>query len=232
VSQDISRIHDWGFDLIKHDFTTTEIFGRGNVPTLSWPGMLSPLDYPAVSEMYDKTRTNAQIIRDFYQAIQNAAKGSIVIGCNTIGHLVAGIHEVQRVGNDTSVRVYEYTVRNGVHSMMRMPQNETFFRLDADCAAFTEMVPTDLNLDFLESMAITGTATFASVTPGILNDKEAQRLADILKIAATIKPNEFATVEDWDRTSAPAEFMYKGELKTYEWWKFYDGSRLFSTFEY
>lgn len=230
VSQDISRIHDWGFDLIKHDFTTTEIFGRGCIPTLAWPGMENPLNFPAVGEMYDKTRTNAQIIRDFYQAIQDAAKGSIIIGCNTIGHLVAGIHEVQRVGNDTSGRVYEYTIRNGIHSMMRMPQNETFFRADFDCAAFTEMVPTELNLDFLESMAITGTTTFASVTPGILKEKEAQRLHDILKIAATIKPEEFATVEDWDRTSAPAEFMYKGELRIYDWWKHNDGSRLFANF--
>lgn len=232
VSQDISRLHDWGFDLIKHDFTTTEIMGRGNIPTLAWPGMENPSNYPGVGKMFDKTRTNAQIIRDLYKTIQDAAKGSVVIGCNTIGHLVSGIHEVQRVGNDTNGKVYEYTVRNGVHSMMRMPQNETMFRLDADCAAFTDMVPTDLNLDFLEAMAITGTTAFASVTPGILKEKEAQRLSDILKIAACIKPNEFATVEDWDRTSAPAEFMYKGEIKTYDWWKLYDGSRLFSTFEF
>ena len=227
VSQDISRIHDWGFDLIKHDFTTTEIFGRGNIPTLSWPGMLNPLDYPAVSEMFDQTRTNAQIIRDFYRAIQNAAKGSVVIGCNTIGHLVSGIHEVQRVGNDTSGRVYELTVRNGIHAMMRMPQNETFFRLDADCAAFTDMVPAKFNLDFLEAMAITGTTTFASVSPGILKEKEAQRMSEIFRIAATIKPSGFATVEDWDRTSAPAEFMYCGKLKIYDWWQHYDGARLF-----
>ena len=232
VFNDFRRIHDWGFDLIKHDFTTTEIFGRGNISTLCWPGKLNPIKCTTMAPMYDKTKTNAQIIRDLYQTMQDGANGTVVIGCNTIGHLVAGIHEAQRVGNDTSGKVYEWTFRNGVHSMMRMPQNDTFFKLDADCAAFTEKVPVDLNLDFMEAMAIAGTVTFASVTPGLLKEKELQRMSDILKIAANIKPEENAIPVDWDRTAAPAEFLYKGDIKAYDWYKYYDGSRLFVDWEF
>lgn len=49
-----------------------------------------------------------------------------MIGCSVVGHLAAGIHSIVRVGTDTSGRSLEWTIRNGVHSFMRLPMNDTF----------------------------------------------------------------------------------------------------------
>ena len=214
ITEDVKRLSDWGFDMIKHDFSFFDLFGAtisDNMPP----------------HFYDKTKTNAQIVREFYKLVQSAAGDTLVMGCNTVNHLAAGIHQIQRSGNDTSGRHFEFTRRFGVHSMMRAPQNNAFFKTDPDCAAFTEKVSIPLNLDFLEMAAITGSATFASVTPGILNPQEEKRLQEIFAIADSIKYTDYATITDWTHTAVPCEFNYKGTPYKYNWYKDYDGARHF-----
>lgn len=214
IYEDVSRLSNWGFDMIKHDFSFFDLFGA----TLS--NNMPP-------HFYDKTKTNAQIVREFYELVQSAAGNTLVMGCNTVNHLAAGIHQIQRSGNDTSGRHFEFTRRFGVHSMMRAPQNNAFFKTDPDCAAFTEKVSKKLNLDFLEMAAITGAATFASVTPGILNGEEEKRLQEIFAIADTIKSDEYASVCDWTHTAVPSQFEFKGKLYKYNWYEDYCGARNF-----
>ncbi len=214
ITEDIKMLSGWGFDMIKHDFSFFDLFGA----TLS--NNMPP-------HFYDKTKTNAQIIRQFYELIQAAAGDTLIMGCNTVNHLAAGIHQIQRSGNDTSGRHFEFTRRYGVHSMMRAPQNNAFFKTDPDCAAFTEKVSKELNFDFLEMAAITGSATFASVTPGILNASEEKRLQEIFAIADSIKPEDYATVTDWTRTAVPSQFEFNGKSYNYNWYKDYNGARHF-----
>ena len=216
IAEDIKRLSDWGYDMIKHDFSFFDLFGA----TLS--NNMPP-------HFYDKTKTNAQIMKEFYTLIQQSAGNTIIMGCNTINHLAAGIHQVQRSGNDTSGRHFENTRRYGVHSMMRAPQNNAFFRTDPDCAAFTDKVSKKLNFDFLEMAAITGSATFASVTPKILNTAEQQRLREIFEIASTIEPQDCATITDWTRTAVPSQFEFKGKSYNYNWYSDYQGARNFVT---
>lgn len=214
VTEDIKMISSWGYDMIKHDFSFFDLFGAtisDNMPP----------------HFYDKTKTNAQIMKEFYQTIQDAAGDTIIMGCNTINHLAAGIHEVQRSGNDTSGRHFENTRRYGVHSMMRLPQNNAFFKTDPDCAAFTERVSKKLNFDFLEMAAITGSATLASVTPHILNKDEEKRLQQIFAIADTIKSEDYATITDWTRTAVPSKFEFDGKEYNYNWYEDYCGARNF-----
>lgn len=214
IAEDIKRLSDWGFDMIKHDFSFFDLFGAtisDNMPP----------------HFYDKTKTNAQIVREFYELVQSAAGDTLIMGCNTVNHLAAGVHQIQRSGNDTSGRHFEFTRRFGVHSMMRAPQNNAFFRTDPDCAAFTAKVSIPLNLDFLEMAAITGSATFASVTPGILNSAEEKRLQEIFSIADRIEPKDFATITDWTRTAVPSEFKYLDKDYIYNWYKDYEGARHF-----
>lgn len=214
IAENIKMLSGWGFDMIKHDFSFFDLFGA----TLS--NNMPP-------HFYDKTKTNAQIIKEFYQLIQDSAGDTLIMGCNTVNHLAAGIHQIQRSGNDTSGRHFEFTRRYGVHSMMRLPQNNAFFKTDPDCAAFTQKVSKKLNFDFLEMAAVTGSATFASVTPGILNTAEQQRLRDIFEIAATIKPENYATIADWTKTAVPSQFEYDGKLYNYNWYEEYSGARHF-----
>lgn len=214
IAEDIKRLVGWGFDMIKHDFSFFDLFGAtlsNNMPT----------------HFYDKTKTNAQIVREFYELIKDSAGDTLIMGCNTVNHLAAGVHQIQRSGNDTSGRHFEFTRRFGVHSMMRTPQNNAFFKTDPDCAAFTEKVSKDLNLEFLEMAAITGSATFASVTPGILNPSEEKRLQQIFAIADSIKYEDYATITDWTRTAVPSQFEFMGKSYNYNWYKDYKGARNF-----
>ena len=214
IADDIKMISGWGYDMIKHDFSFFDLFGA----TLS--NNMPP-------HFYDKTKTNAQIVKEFYELIQVSAGDTMIMGCNTVNHLAAGIHQIQRSGNDTSGRHFEFTRRYGVHSMMRLPQNGAFFKTDPDCAAFTAKVSKKLNFDFLEMAAITGSATFASVTPGILDSAEQQRLRDIFEIAATIQPENYSTITDWTRTAAPSQFNFGGKHYSYNWYEEYKGARHF-----
>lgn len=222
IENDAKKIRGWGFEIIKHDFTTIDITEN------------SPLDAAFYNvnlikngnKFYDKTKTNATIIKNLYKAIQRGAGDADVIGCNTIGHLTAGIHSACRVGNDTSGRSFEWTRRYGVNSVMRLPQNETFFNVDPDCAAFTEMVDAKINLDYLEMCALTGMTTLASVTPRILSKDEMKRINKIYKIADENKSRY--TIENYDKTANPEKFVSADgkTTKTYDWYSEYNGSRV------
>ena len=214
VYEDIRRLTEWGYDLIKHDFTTMDLFG---------------VRVSGVGNFHDKTLTNAQIVRRLYETIQKAAGKAVVIGCNTFNHLAAGVHQIQRSGGDTSGRSFEITRRDGIHCMMRVPQNGRFFAVDPDCPAFTPRVSKELNFEFMETVAMTGCALFASVTPGILTAAEEDRMHNIFRLVSTLKPEEHAEIADWTRTSVPSEFIFRGETKRYNWYSEYKGIRNFYT---
>lgn len=220
VRENASRIHSWGFELLKHDFTTTDLLGFGLI-TAKDHGAKIMADN---RKLFDTTRPLAAVIKELYMAIQDGMGSDLVIGCCTIGHLVAGIHAIQRVGGDTSGRSFEWTVRNGVNAMMRLPQNDSFYRNDPDCAAFTPKVPVEINLDFLEMCALTGVTTLASVTPGILTN---QQLARIQKIYATADRDAHRYgIIHFEKTALPEIFEQNGNRKEYNWSSVYDGSRI------
>ncbi|MBR6502920.1 MAG: hypothetical protein IKT42_05700 [Clostridia bacterium] len=220
IYDDIKMISGWGYDMIKHDFTFLDMFGMTRIDMY---GLLMTDNWP--QHFYDRSKTNAQIVKELYQTIQDAAGDTLVMGCNTPNHLVAGIHAIQRSGGDTSGRHFEISRRYGLHSMMRLPQNNAFFKTDPDCAVFTEKVSKELGFNYLEMAAITGSATFASVKPGILDVAEQSRLQEIFAIADTIEYPDYATITDWTRTAAPSKFEYKGEKYDYNWYKEYQGVR-------
>lgn len=61
-----------------------------------------------------------------------------MIGCNTVGHLAAGLVQVQRTGDDTSGRQRERTRRMGVKTLaFLLAQHNRLFVLDADCVPCT-----------------------------------------------------------------------------------------------
>ena len=222
VEKDANKIRNWGYEIIKHDFSTMDITGNAPLTSENHVSNLFSHDKP----FYDNTKTTATIIKNLYKAIQNGAGNADVIGCNTIGHLTAGIHSIYRVGNDTSGRSFEWTRRFGVNSFMRLPQNENFFLADPDCAAFTDQVDSSLNLNYLEACAITGMTTLASITPYSLTDKEIKRINEIYKIA---DQNLLRYgIKNYDKTANPEVFTSAdGKLeKEYDWIKAYEGSRI------
>ena len=220
IRADVSRIRSWGYDLIKHDFTCIDVTGVQDTQA----GITL---FPDGWHFADRTRTTAQITKTLYQTIQNAAGGAYVMGCNTWNHLTAGIHQIMRSGGDTSGRVWEITRRDGVMALAhRLHQNGRFFVTDADCAAFTPKVSTELNLQFADLVARSGTALFCSVTPGQLSPAELTRLRAIYARAQA--PCDLEPL-DWMHTTCPGEYADFGETRSYDWFTEWDGVRTYYT---
>ena len=213
VASDIALLREQGYELLKHDFTSYDTVRR----------VFSDEAMPA---FYDTTKPTCYILRELYRTIQAAAGDCEVIGCNTMGHLVAGIHSAQRIGDDTSGRNFEVTRGDGVATFTRLPQNGTFFAHDPDCAAFTAMVSEDMNLDFLEAAAVSGAITLASVTPGILSREGMARIRRIYRIAS--EGGLGAEPTDWLGHNTVSRFETPdGRVFEYDWYREYRGVRRF-----
>ena len=108
---------------------------------------------------------------------------------------------------------------------MRLPLNDSFYRADPDCAAFTERVDADVNLDFLEMCAITGVTTLASVTPDILTRDQMKRINEIYRIADT--DEDRYEIADFETNANPEIFVdpKTGKIREFDWERIYHGSR-------
>ena len=220
VYEDAKRISDWGFDLVKHDFTSWDICG---MPLAS--DKHGAFIFKDNRHFYDKTKTTATVIKNLYKTIQSAVGDKDVIGCNTISHLTAGIHSIYRVGNDNSGHSFEWTRRDGINSVMRLPLNNTFYNVDPDCAAFTNKTKARENLDFLRMCAITGMTAFASIIPDILTEAEMREVNEIFKICDEYKT--FYGIKNYDKIANPEEFVSDSGAKyvRFNWDNAFDGTR-------
>lgn len=165
VRQDVTCLREWGYRLIKHDFTTFDIFGKWGANAEHFP----ELDVTFA----DQTRTTAEIIRDLYQAIRDAAGDEVVIiGCNTLSHLSAGIFEIQRTGDDTSGMEWERTKTMGINTLaFRMCQHGAFYASDADCVGITTQIPWEINRTWLDVLSKSGTPLFVSIAEDAYTDQ-------------------------------------------------------------
>ncbi len=222
VKRDASTIVGWGYELIKHDFSVIDFL---NLAPFTAEDSRTAV-YNHRKQPFDKTKTNATIMKNLYKAIQEGAGEAEVIGCNTVSHLTAGIHSTCRVGGDTSGNSFEWTRRIGVNSVMRLPLNDRLYKVDPDCAAFTERVDPEPNLDYLEMCAITGMTTLASVKPGILSEESMKRINEIFLMADA--DDKRYGIKNYDKTANPNAFVSEdgSEGREFDWEKAYDGARI------
>lgn len=202
----------WGYEFVKHDFTTYELFGR-------WGFEMQTEISRSGWHFHDLSRTNAEIVRDLYQAIRLAAgERTTILGCNTVGHLAAGIFESQRIGDDTSGRDWERTRRYGVNGLAhRIAQHRTFSHVDPDCVAITSAIDWKKTSQWMDVVARSGTSLFlspepTSVTPEIKSAmKDAMLIASQEGIGFPVHPTTGATPAEW-QFSKPARID-----RRYEW---------------
>lgn len=210
VRQDIRRLTSWGFELIKHDFTSFDLMGR-------WGFRMGAELTGSGWHFADRSRTTAEITLALYRAIRRAGGDALIDGCNTFGHLGAGIFEMQRTGDDTSGRDFDRTRRMGVNTLaFRMPQHRAFFDLDPDCAAVTPELPWDLASRWLHLVAHSGTTLFASPDPKVLNAES--RGAIRRAFASACKPQPSAEPTDWMETTTPARWRTGGKTMEFDWY--------------
>lgn len=209
VRRDVARLAAWGYELVKFDFTTYDILGRWGFE------MAAGVTAPGWA-FADRSRTTAEVIRGLYEAIRAAAGSACVIGCNTIGHLGAGLFEVQRTGDDTSGRFWERTRRMGPNALaFRMPQHGTFFSCDADCVGLTAQVPWEWNRMWLELVAHSATPLFVSVDASTLNVESRAAVREALALAAA--PRAPGEPLDWLETTCPRRWRFAEGDRTFDW---------------
>ena len=211
VKQVTKMLRSWGYELIKHDFSSCDICGqfgnsmRQQIMRDGW-------------HFRDRSRTTAEITLKFLRAVQEAAGDDcVIIGCNTFSHLVAGLYGLNRTGDDTSGFDWGRTRKMGVNTLaFRMIQNGTFYMADADCVGITGAIDWDHNKQWLDVLSRSGSPLFISCKPGVLSESE---LNDLRKGWAinSVQKNHCRPL-DWMENEYPAVWEIDGEVVHYDWY--------------
>jgi alpha-galactosidase len=211
IRDDVARVRSWGYDLIKHDFSTYDVFARWGFEMgaeLTDPGW----------HFADQSRTNAEIILRLYRTLRQGAGAAVLLGCNTIGHLGAGIFEIQRTGDDTSGLIWERTRRMGVNTLaFRLPQHGTFFSSDPDCAAHTDKTPWEFDRQYLDLVARSGAALFVSVDPRTVQPDQKAAFRAAMQTALSGGTPGGCEPLDWLHSTAPRVWRIGAETVNYRW---------------
>jgi len=209
IRRDVRTPAGWGYQLIKHDFSTYDLLGR-------WGFAMGAQLTDENWNFANRSRTNAEVILDLYRAIRDAAGDVMLLGCNTVGHLAAGVFELQRIGDDTSGRDWNRTRKMGVNTLaFRAPQHNTFFAVDADCVGLTRQIPWEVNRQWLDVLARSGTPLFVSAAPDAVESEQRDALRRAFKIAST--PQPLGEPLDWLTNSEPERWSFHGARAKYDW---------------
>ncbi|HUC86533.1 MAG TPA: hypothetical protein VL970_15160 [Candidatus Acidoferrales bacterium] len=212
IRQTVLRFRGWGYELIKHDYTTYDVCGR-------WGPQMGSEVTPDGWAFADRSQTTAEVIRNLYRTLRDAAGyHTLILGCNTFGHLAAGLFELQRIGDDTSGNDWNRTRDMGVNCLgFRAPQNGMFFLVDADCAGQTSAhsVAWEKNSQWLDLLAHSGTALFVSFPRETVDPDQERALREALTAAAQVQP--LGEPLDWQSRRAPERWRLDGKEHSFSW---------------
>jgi len=209
IKSNISLYKQWGYELVKHDFSSYDIFGRWGFD------MKDGLTVPGW-QFNDNTKTNAEIILNLYRSIREAAGDMYLIGCNTVSHLSAGIFEMNRIGDDTSGTEWARTRKMGVNTLgFRMVQHNKFYAADGDCVGLTTKVPWEKNKQWMTLLAESSAPLIISVQPDALGAEQKQHIKHCFALAA--KPQPIGEPLDWLTNQWPQKWKLDGVVKEFNW---------------
>ena len=212
ITADVRRFRQWGFTLVKHDFSTNEITGL-------WGNKMGDSLVHGTWAFADRSRTTAEVIKELYQAIRDGGGDDMTVeGCNTVGHLSAGLFELQRVGDDTSGTNFGSTGHNGVNCLaFRAAQQGTFFGADADCVGLAKAgaIPWAKNRQWLDLVGRSGTPLFVSWRTDLLDDDA--RAGIKAAFAAAARPQPVGRPLDWADHRRPSRWLLDGHEATFDW---------------
>lgn len=214
IKETVRRIVlDWGYELIKHDFSTFDIFDAWGVqradvlPSGNW-------------SFSDKTKTTAEIVKNFYKAILDATEGkAMILGCNCLTHLSAGLVHANRTGDDTSGYSWERTRKMGINTLaFRQCQNGAFYAADADCVGIIPgKIDMKLNMQWAELLAESASPFFISCADGSLTGADFEMMKELYakasKGAGKIQPL------DWQYNKIPSKYLINGKEVSFEWYE-------------
>ncbi len=207
----VQRLKGWGYQLVKHDFSTRDMLGYYGFQI---NGAITP---PGDWAFYDRSKTSAEIVLDFYRLLrEEAGDEMMILGCNTVPHLCAGLVELNRTGDDTSGRSWSRTRSFGLNTLaFRLCQNGTFYAADADCVGILEdKIDWKLNRQWLDLLARSGTALFVSMQPSAVTDEMKEDLKKAFAVNSIQKDE--AEPLDWFYNKEPHQWLINGEKVEYD----------------
>ena len=206
----IRLFRSWGFDIVKHDFTTFDIFGR-------WGFEMGAALTDAGWTFRDDTRTSAEVILDLYRAIrEGCGEDGHLIGCNTVSHLSAGLVEYCRVGDDSGNNL-ERAMKYGPNPFaFRLPQHEAFYAVDPDCVGNLKDIPWKYNRQFIKLVSESGALLETSTRLGELTAEQRAALRDAYKRIGRGSPLEVEPL-DWMEKTIPARWRIGGTYVEMDW---------------
>lgn len=209
IKHNIALYRQWGYEMVKHDYSTYDIFGKWGFQMekdMTTPGW----------RFRDNTRTTAEIILGLYEAIREAAGDMYLIGCNTLSHLSAGLFELNRIGDDTSGKEWARTRKMGVNTLgFRMIQHDRFYAADGDCVGVTQDVPWDKTRQWMQLVAGAGTPLFISAQPEVVGTEQKALIRECFSMAA--KPLPAGEPLDWLTNPQPARWKLDGKIREFDW---------------
>jgi alpha-galactosidase len=209
IGEVIRGHRQWGFELVKHDYSTYDLFGR-------WGFDMKNALTAEGWHFYDRSKTNAGIILDLYDTIRKAAGPLYLIGCNTMSHLSAGIFELNRIGDDTSGKEWARTVKMGVNTMgFRLPQHNAFYAADGDCVGLTTQIPWEKNKQWMRLLAESGAPLFISAQPAATGPEQREYIKTCFSHAARRQPT--GEPLDWLTNPRPAKWRLNGREVEFQW---------------
>ncbi|MDP9081001.1 MAG: hypothetical protein M3O71_26590 [Bacteroidota bacterium] len=210
IKRNFDVYKQWGYDMVKHDFTTYDITGRWGFD------MKDSITSPGWS-FNDKSKTTAEIINHLYGSIREAAGEHIyVIGCNTMSHLSAGVFELCRIGDDTSGKEWARTRKMGVNTLgFRLPQHNAFYAADGDCVGLTKDVAWDKTKQWMQLLAESSAPLFISAQPEALGAEQKQLVKECFAKAAKEQP--LGEPLDWMTNQSPAKWKLNNREVDFEW---------------
>lgn len=211
VREVVRRIKNWGYEIMKHDFSTVDMFGSYDFQI---NGMITEFEGWS---FYDKSRTGAEIMLDLYRVIKQEAGDMMILGCNTASHLCAGFCEINRTGDDTSGKDWNRTRGMGINTLaFRLAQNGAFYVVDADCIGIlNDYIPWSLNSRWLELLSKSGTPLFVSARPASLTEEMKAALKEAF-VRSSVQ-TDIAEPLDWEYNKTPMVWSFNGERVEYDW---------------
>jgi alpha-galactosidase len=210
IKRNFDFYKDWGYEMVKHDFSTYDITGR-------WGGAMKDSITEPNWNFNDRSKTTAEIILDLYRNIRDAAgDGIYIIGCNTMSHLSAGIFELCRIGDDTSGNEWSRVPKMGVNTMgFRLPQHNKLYAVDGDCVGLTTKIDWSRNKQWLDLLAQSGAPLFISAQPEAMGEAQKAAIKTAFAQAARVQP--LGEPLDWMQNIQPKKWKLNGKVVDFDW---------------
>ena len=209
IANIVRGYRNWGFEMVKHDYTTFDFFGR-------WGFQMNEGLTATGWHFYQRSKTNAEILLDLYNTIREAAGPMYLIGCNTMSHLSAGVFELNRIGDDTSGKEWARTLKMGVNTLgFRLPQHNAFYAADGDCVGLTTQIPWEKNKQWMQLLAGSGAPLFISAQPAATGMPQREYIKTCFTHAARVQPT--AEPLDWLSNPQPAKWRLNEKEVDFNW---------------